>query len=114
MKRPFFPRLWPQFFGRCALDSPHRKLEKWLEEHLERWGPGIFLDRDVESKQPTKKEMSNRLVQITAAFEILGRALDDAPIREFLEADAEPIDGTLRSTLRVLIERATLDILPID
>ena len=81
----------------------------WLGEHLRRWSPSLFLDRQVAAKQPTRSEMKAILAHVEAAASLLGRALSSMPVREFLEgAPLKPIAniGTLMRDLRDLAGRA--------
>ena len=67
------------------------------------------IDRFVEKKQPTRVEMKKRLVEVRNAALLLRDALNDPPIREFLEiAPLGPIEhrGVFDHILADLAERA--------
>jgi hypothetical protein len=81
----------------------------WLAAHFERWAPSLMLDRCIEDKQPKKSEMKKRLADVRDAALLLRDALNDTPIREFLEiAPLGPIEssGVLEHMLQDLAERA--------
>jgi hypothetical protein len=76
----------------------------WLAAHFERWAPSLKVDRFVYEMQPTKAEMKKRLAEVRDAALLLRDALNDTPIREFLEiAPLGPIefrgvfDGTAKA-----------------
>jgi hypothetical protein len=81
----------------------------WLTEFLFSWVSSVLLDRSVHSMQPTKVEMRKRLIEVSKAATTLQRALQDGPIREFLELEGRikiENDGGLDRTLRLIAERA--------
>jgi hypothetical protein len=81
----------------------------WLPAHFQRWASGLEIDRFVEKKQPTRVEMKKRLVEVRNAALLLRDALNDPPIREFLEiAPLGPIEhrGVFDHILADLAERA--------
>ncbi|MFZ1962717.1 MAG: hypothetical protein WAU78_04475 [Roseiarcus sp.] len=81
----------------------------WLPEHLRSWTPGLFLDRGVHKKQPTRAQMRSLLQDVERAAALLGHALEPGPIREFLEGHANgpfPNLSQLHSDLGDLAARA--------
>jgi hypothetical protein len=58
---------------------------QWLAAHFKRWASSLMLDRFVEKEQPTKAEMKDRLAEVRDAALLLRDALNDTPVREFLE-----------------------------
>lgn len=59
---------------------------EWLGKHLERWGPSLFLDRQVGEKQPTRAKMRLVLKHVRSAAALAGRALGSAAVLDFLQA----------------------------
>jgi hypothetical protein len=57
----------------------------WLEGYFRDYGPSLALDEGVSKKQPTRKVMRKRLLEIGGAASILEKALAETATREFLE-----------------------------
>jgi len=81
----------------------------WLAAHFERWAPSLKVDRFVYEMRPTKAEMKKRLAEVRDAALLLRDALNDTPIREFLEiAPLGPIEfrGVFDQMVQELAGRA--------
>jgi len=81
----------------------------WLAKHFKRWAGSLFLDRHIQTGQPTKSEMKKELQSVEEAAAQLSFSLSELKIREFLEAGSlGPIDyiGTLTRCLDDIADRA--------
>jgi hypothetical protein len=81
----------------------------WLAAHFKRWAPSLKVDRFVQEMQPTKAEMKKWLAEVRDAALLLRDALNDTPIREFLEiAPLGPIEfrGVFDQMVQELAGRA--------
>ena len=58
----------------------------WLRDYFADWAPGLTLDSGVVKRQPTRKVMNRRLLEVSGAALRLEKALADTAVREFLES----------------------------
>ena len=98
------------FSAAAALLAP-TNTPSWLPEFLRSWLPSLSIDRGVYAAQPTKVQMRNELLAVAEAAATLQHALQDPPIREFLEIEGGiqiENNGALDNALRTIRERALL------
>lgn len=84
----------------------------WLADHLRRWAPGLFMDAGVHAQQPGRSEMIATLTEVCNAAALLGRAVVQPAVKEFLDAGGDiPMDAPHKfqmvlEEIRIRAERA--------
>jgi hypothetical protein len=76
----------PKIIEAVACIAPRDALP-WLAQLLWEWLPSLAVDRGVHERQPSKVSMRKSLLQVSEAAALLRQALQNPPIREFLESE---------------------------
>lgn len=99
----------PETFGEIAkLISGRRDPEPWIAEVLKNWSPTVFVDIHVQSRQPTRREMVQKLKSLEASATYVATALQDPAVLDFLQVES-PIDrpDSMSDLMRSIAARAS-------